>query len=153
MAIDDSKTKKGNSGFLPEIAKNSLSNIFDVESKKVLFNDVRTTYSRLVSPLEGRKETFDEAVQRQGLTNEDLLVVTGQLRFKSRLLYLSSILVILLGFYYAMNGSALAVLSSFCISIMFICYAVPNAMRFWQIKNKSLCSFKVWMRNPENWFV
>lgn len=137
----------------PKLFKNSASNILDLPAKKAVFNGIKERIDLILNPVNGRSETFDEAFDRLGLAEDDLEKIQYQLKFASRLLYSSAAGCIIIGLYYALNDAALAVASSLCVAMMFVSYAAPRAMRHWQVKNRSMCSFRDWIKNPENWFI
>ncbi len=93
-------------------------------------------------------ETFEEALQRLDLTEEDL--IERQKEF-TRLCYFFlalALVVVAYALYMAFAGGMMASLISFCLAL----YALTQAFRFhfwlFQIKNRKLgCSIKEWMNS------
>lgn len=93
-------------------------------------------------------ETFEEAMQRLGLTEEDL---AHRKKEYTQLFYFFLVLfgtVVLYALYMGFNGHLIASLISFCLSL----YCLTQAFRFhfwlFQIKNRKLgCSIKEWINS------
>ncbi len=93
-------------------------------------------------------ETFEEAMQRLDLTEEDL--IERQKEF-TRLCYFFlalAMVVVAYALYAAFTGTMMSSLISFCLAL----YALTQAFRFhfwlFQIKNRKLgCSIKEWMNS------
>jgi hypothetical protein len=133
--------------------RNSLSNVTGSESRRALTNSIRDNFARLTGTRESRSETFEEAVRRLGLSEADLRERLAQFVIMSRLLYGAAAATLVLSLHYASNGFILAVLSCLCVAGLLACYAIPNAMRAWQIKNRRMCAFADWARDAGNWLV
>ncbi|MGD9592508.1 MAG: type IVB secretion system protein IcmV [Candidatus Berkiella sp.] len=109
---------------------------------KVIFLDI------VIPKKASTVETFEEAMNRLDLTEEDL--ISRQIEF-TRLCYFFlalALVVVCYALYVAFTGSMVASLISFCLAL----YALTQAFRFhfwlFQIKNRKLgCSIKEWMNS------
>lgn len=137
--------------------KNLAGKIVDVRVDKWLSVDylkettghIKAILDDVFIPKRARySETFDEAVRRLSLTNEDL---QKQKTDFTRLFYFFVILsfaIISYGLYLAVKGSFVAALIAFCLSF----YSFSQAFRFhfwlFQLKHRKLgCTLKEWFNS------
>ncbi len=109
---------------------------------KILFLDI------VIPKKASTSETFEEAMQRLDLTEQDL---AERQKEWTRLCYfflVLTLLVVIYALYTAFKGSMTSSLISFCLAL----YTLTQAFRwhFWlfQVKNRKLgCSIKEWMNS------
>lgn len=99
-----------------------------------------------------RKESFEGAVDRLGLTEDDLKannngrVIEFWLHTLFAFICLYSFIACLI------NGSLITSASSLAIFSLCLAVCFRASFRAFQIKNRSLCSAKEWFVRPSEWF-
>jgi hypothetical protein len=101
-----------------------------------------------------RIETFDEAVARQGLTEDQIQKRFKQFVLISRVFYLTSFVCIGISIFYFWAGTS--ILASIATMVWGLAGSLSGwkyAYRAWQIKIRRLALPIEGLRNPEAWFV
>jgi hypothetical protein len=102
-------------------------------------------------PEASRQETFESAYQRLGLSEESLRTTYGYYMFRFNLFLFFGVMGIVLGAWYAFNGSwaALAVLGflAICVGQLFVA-----SFRMLQIRRRELFPVSYWMSVPRQWW-
>jgi hypothetical protein len=96
-----------------------------------------------------RDETFDEAVERLHLTEDDLRRRLFVFRFRFVTLIVLSGVILGLAIINAFSGSLLAlplVIFAYLPAVM----AAQSSLRAWQVKNRRL-GYEEWLVSPRNW--
>lgn len=100
------------------------------------------------------RETFEEAVARQGLTDERLAIQAQSLRNASRGAYLCAGLMFLILLYSAATSDS--VLRVMAVAVLFFFCMVQGwirAFRHWQIRNRKLGGLRDFTQKAEDWIV
>lgn len=112
---------------------------------------VRKAYAPKRVPV---RETFEEAVARQNLTDERLATQALSLKNASRGAYLCAGLMLLILLYSATTSDS--VLRVMAVAVLFFFCMVQGwirAFRFWQIKNRKLGGLREFTQRAEEWIV
>lgn len=135
--------------------KKAAGNVFDFRVDKWVgwdyivdtTEDYKNVVKNMATPAQPEMaETFEEAIQRLGLTETDLADRKKEFTRLFVFFIVLSLLIIGYGLYMAIQGNMISSLIAFCISI----YSLSQAFRFhfwlFQIKYRKLgCTLKEWM--------
>lgn len=144
----------GPRGIIPEVAKNSASNLLGASHERLSF--LRSSYQRLravTAPRTVRKETFEDAVARLQLSEDQLSVRCGSLVVGSRLSYAAAVALVLITAYYAVGGQLLQVLAGGSLFFFAAVSGLVRSFRAWQIRIRRLAPLQEFMAKPELWIV
>jgi len=118
--------------------------------------EVKEAAKNILSPAEklknARKETFKEAILRQGINEIDLAQIYKNY---SQIVYISIFMfVLLLGFVFYSLFFKNQIMSAIS-GLVFCCFCLVNAFKYsfrsFQIKHQKLCSVKEWYDRPNEW--
>lgn len=143
--------KKGSQSVV-ESGKQLLGTESLVETGK----EVKSAARAILSPAEkiknAKKETFKEAMLRQGINEIDL---TQIYKNYSQIFYISMFMfVLLLGFvFYSLffKGQIMSAISGLVFCAFCLVNAFKYSFRSFQIKHQKLCSVKEWYDRPNEW--
>lgn len=103
-----------------------------------------------------RRETFEEAVARLGLTRTDLLERAGQLRQRAFLFYGIGLVILAYAIWTVLTAEdgigSFSALAALIISTSPLSMGFSAAFRHWQIRRGALGGFPEFVRNPGLWF-
>lgn len=98
-----------------------------------------------------RVETFEEAVERRRLTEDDLRVFHRQHIILAHIFLFFMALAVLMGVYHFTVANYAGVLTSAAATIVMVAVYIPRSFRAFQIERRELCAFNVWAKSPKNW--
>lgn len=102
-------------------------------------------------PEEVVQETFENAYQRLGLTEESLSKTYNSLMMRFNIFLFFAVLGLILGVYYATQGALGAIASigflAYCLAHLFIA-----SFRMLQIRKRELVPVSYWVAAPEEWW-
>lgn len=141
----------------PHWSRNSLDNIAGmggVASKGYLLRSAVDSFKKSIARRDRISETFEEAVQRKGITKEQLAENHRQLVLSSRVSYFFAVFLTLLCI---LNSTDSNVVYMAMFAIPCFIYSTFSGMlysyRAYQIKNRKFLSFAEWIQFREEWFV
>ncbi|WP_136419527.1 hypothetical protein [Herbaspirillum sp. ST 5-3] len=133
----------------------TVKNTAGVEAIKQNHNYFKQMASLVLTPKKyienARKETFEQAVQRHGVTDEDLkknynnFVIT---------FYVSVVFALAcagVGLGYVFDGNLLGAVSALTITTVCLANAFKFSFRAFQIKHRSLCAVSDFMQRKSEW--
>jgi hypothetical protein len=100
------------------------------------------------SPDKVRHETFEEAVGRQGLTEERLAEALGNFQLRAKLSGILAACDLLLMLWWAYNLDIMAIIAAVAVLIAFVSTAITSSFRAWQIAHRQLVGFNEWISAP-----
>ena len=100
-----------------------------------------------------RVETFDEAVQRMGLTEQALESQFKQFRSVHLTLYLFAGALLVYSFWLLLNAGAFSAISVLVASLGSAVYGYIHGFRAWQIQNRRLIRFQDALCEPGTYLV
>lgn len=151
-----SENKRSVLSFLKNTGKNTVGKMVGFEAIKDGAIYIKTTSKHLLNPKEAiknaRVETFEQAVSRLGVSDEDLkknhnnFTTTFWVSFMFAMFCLYNI------FNYGLGGHFIPSLAS--LSIMLVCLAncFKYSFRAFQIRHRNLCPTSVFLQRANEWF-
>jgi len=127
--------------------------IIGIEAAKENFNWITSLAKGLLpsSVRAGRVETFDHAMQRQGVTESDL----GQLYSNHVLRFWSSAIMLIAGWIvtitYIVEGDFVALLPALGFSALCLAIMQSGSFRAYQITNRRFCDVSDWFKTRSAW--
>lgn len=101
---------------------------------------------------EYRHETYEDAVARLGLSEDQLERRRNELVIQSRIWYALSVVSLIYSLYLGVNGSIIGVLGTLCIGLLIaFVSAFVLAFRVHQIDRKELFSFQEFLKDSSGW--
>ena len=146
-------------GWLKKGSKSVVDNgkqLIGTESLIETGKEVKSAAKIILSPKEkiknARKETFKEAMLRQGINEIDLAQIYKNY---SQIVYISIVMFIfLLGFVFYSLFFKQQIITSIS-GLVFCAFCLVNAFKYsfrsFQIKHQKLCSVKEWYDRPNEW--
>lgn len=138
---------------IPAWARNSLANVTGSVGRrrgsvaKSAFRDVRELYdTRGV-----RRETFDQAMRRMGLSEWSLVRRRRELLLISRAYYLAAVVMLLASAYFSWTECDLRAWSTLSLASVGLAHAISLAFRVWQIDRRELASFSKFIKHWGSW--
>ena len=151
-----SENKKSVWSLWKNTGKNTVSKMVGFEAIKDGATYIKTTSKHLLNPKEAiknaRVETFEQAVSRLGVSDEDLkknhnnFTTTFWVSFVFAMFCLYNI------FNYGIGGHLLSALASFSIMLVCLANCFKYSFRAFQIRHRNLCSAKVFLNRFNEWF-
>tara|TARA_B100002019_G_scaffold150293_1_gene129347 strand:- start:253 stop:705 length:453 start_codon:yes stop_codon:yes gene_type:complete len=135
--------------------KRSFFNVFfstdmikrDIELNKEIYKSLKSESDR-----SGFKETFEEAMDRQGLTKKDLEEKHRGFKFQAYMFFLLSIAPLISGIYYGLfNFYELPIIIA--LFLYFFISGFKNSFHCYQIKRRKLNVLTDFLKNPLNIFI
>ena len=151
-----SENKKSAWSFWKNTGKNTVSKMVGFGAIKDGADYIKATSKHLLNPKEAiknaRVETFEQAVLRLGVNNDDLkknynnFTTTFWVSFVFGLICFANIVS------YGLDGKVLSTLAS--LSIMFVCLAncFKYSFRAFQIRHRNLCAPSLFLQHKSEWF-
>ena len=118
----------------------------------VAWQNVKDTWLR-TRERNAKRETFQQAIKRLGLTPQILATRRQELCVGSRLCYFSATLILLYSMFHAYHGNIFGGISGVLIFIAGSFCGFARAFRAWQIDTKRFGSFIEFVSTPEAWFI
>lgn len=139
-------------GWLRRKAKKVGDDVFLVDRQTEIIGQIRRDV-RLIANIKNnrRVESFDDAMKRLGLTENDIQVRYGNLCMASRIMYAGGGGAMLFMLYAGWQGSIFQFVSSICIASVCFVSGAANAFRAWQIERRELGGFETWLQSPGDW--
>ena len=118
--------------------------------------EVKEAAKNILSPAEklknARKETFKEAILRQGINEIDLAQIYKNY---SQIVYITIFMFLLLLWFVFYSLFFKKQIMSAISGLVFCCFCLVNAFKYsfrsFQIKHQKLCSVKEWYDRPNEW--
>lgn len=111
-------------------------------------------FSQALKPKQpARSESFEEAVQRLGYTQEQLERSLDGFKRNQLIMYFVAGLVAVYGLHSMMSGHALVAVTTWVCSAALAVRGYLFAFRAWQIQNRSLTPLMDAIRNPRSYLV
>lgn len=118
-----------------------------------MLKDAWASVKKAYAPRIARKETFEEAVSRLGLTAEALERQEQSILWSGRLAYAVAALTLLPLIYAAAHGEILRVIATAILIFFCALQGWIRAMRVWQIRTRHLGSAGEFFAAAEKWIV
>lgn len=100
----------------------------------------------------GRRESFEEAMDRQNLTDNDLNQVYNQMAIEAIVLFGMAVLGFIVGVYFGFfAGLSSSALVAFFVSFACLARAGSCSFRNYQIRHRRLGMLSQWLGNPAEW--
>lgn len=112
----------------------------------------KSAFNQLKQKRDYRVETFEEAVNRLGLTEENIIRRRWELLVEARIYYTALVSFFLITFYLAATGSGIMIVLAGLFSCVFpAVLAIVKSFRIDQIDKRELYAFKLFFSRPEAW--
>lgn len=121
----------------------------DMDSLRLYNNTLKRFLTPLFIPAKPQiEETFEQAMERQGVTEEDIQSAQKNYYNYAILFVIISCLAVLFGFYLLfMHGTFAGWLLSFAAAALFLAQAFKFHFWYFQIKHRKLgCTFQEWKK-------
>lgn len=132
---------------------NLMGDYADRAPQGQMFKDAWASVKKAYAPRSARKETFEEAVARLGLTAEALERQEKSILWSGRLAYAVAAATLLPLIYAAAHGEVLRVISTAVLFFFCALQGWIRAMRVWQIRNRRLGSAGEFFAAADQWIV
>ena len=99
------------------------------------------------------KETFDEAVKRLELTEEQLAVRHREFVLSSRVSYLCGLAVLMFSAYHACRGNLAGGAGGLAFAMVGFCNGYLQAFQAWKISTRQLIRLGAFFHVPDAWLV
>jgi intracellular multiplication protein IcmV len=118
-----------------------------VGSSKIIWGITRNTLTTDRSPKDAISETFEEAIQRLALTEDDIKIRQKTFLRNSIVYLIISMLLFAYVIYLLVNGYILATFTSLLLTSLVLVYAYREHFWYTQMKHRKLgLNFKIWWR-------
>lgn len=125
------------------------------EDTKKFSTDTKEIAGTLLSPKKAiasaRNETFNEAMKRLGVNEEDLKMNYRNFAWLCWISLAFAVFLISLATYCVTQGSSLQGLAGLSIASFCLASAFKYSFRAFQIRHQNLCSVKTWYERKPDW--
>lgn len=106
---------------------------------------------KLKRPEECRRETFEDAIARLGLSKNDIVMTENSLKKECFVLYAMSFAILCFSAFHALNGNLSGGLAGILFAFASATAAFLRAFRVWQIRNKRFGKLDEFARHVDAW--
>lgn len=104
-----------------------------------------------------RQESFEEALERLGINNENkeshLLKIYSQLRLRFIIFFIAKLFLICWGIFNIINSeNYLTFISTIVIIALLFVFNLSNSLRCYQIREQKLGNIDIWFKNYKEWY-